>query len=335
MKPDTVEIVRQTDPGSVEITVGVPIYNEGGILDLLHRQLREACDRTGRSYEILFVNDGSTDASRAILGRLAEEDPHVTIVDLSRNFGHPAAFTAAVDLAAGNSVIVLDGDLQDDPGAIPDLLRVQAETQADVVYVVRGKRAEPGLHRLFVQLFNWLLCAGATHPFPANVGNYSLLGPRALRAIRQLPERLRYFPGLRAFVGFRQVPLVRDRGARYDRRSRLGFPGLVRLAAQAFFAHTRLVPTLLYGLGVILLLGGAALLLIRLAAPTFSLPGSGIVALAALVAGLVLFAQGLTCDLLTRVYREVSGRPAYLIDRVHRAAVLAEERSLSDTAAAR
>lgn len=306
----------------VELTVAMPVFNEAGILEHLHQRVTAACQTAGRSYEILFVNDGSTDGSAALLAGLAERDPHTTVVTLSRNFGHPAAFAAAVDLAGGRQLVVLDGDLQDDPDIIPELLRTQADTGAEVVYVERGRRAEGPLHRLAVQAFNHILTATAQHALPENVGNYSLLGERAVAALRQLPERQRYFPALRAFAGFKQVPFVCDRGSRYDHRSRVGYAGLVRLAAQAFFSHTRAIPYLLYGLaGALLGTAGLGIVYRLLCAVSGLSPirGSGFAVAGALLTGLVLFGQALVCDQLSRIHGEVTGRPVYIVDRIRRA----------------
>lgn len=307
--------------GVPALTVVLPLFNEAPVLAELHRRVTDACAATGLPYEVLFVNDGSTDDTAVRLADLAARDPHVSVVGLSRNFGHPAAFTAGLDLAAGESVIVLDADLQDDPAVIGELLRVRAAATAEVVYVVRGRRAEGPGHRLLVTLFNRLLCGTARHAIPGNAGNYSLLGPRALAALRALPERSRYFPGLRAFVGFRQVAVQVDRQRRYDARSRMGFRGLLRLAAQALYGHTALPQIAIGLLAAAALLAAGVLGLYRAACALLALSpaaGSGLAAWGALGTGLVLSAQAVLCGQLARVHAEVQGRPLYVVADLRR-----------------
>lgn len=201
-------------PSSTTFSVALPVYNEAGILEQLHALLTKACGEVDDDYEIVYVDDGSTDVTPELLAQLAAEDPHVTVVTLSRNFGQPAALAAAVELASGASLVVMDADMQDDPLAIPRLFEKARTDQAEVVYAVRIRRPEGRLMSLLFSTFHRLLSRSATFTLPPDAGSFGLLGPKALAQVRRMTERLRYFPGLRAFVGFRQVPLEVERGER-------------------------------------------------------------------------------------------------------------------------
>lgn len=305
----------------MRFTVALPVRDEAGVLEELHERLTEACSSTGEAYEILYVDDGSTDGSRKILQRLAYVDSHTSVVGLSRNFGHGAALAAAIDLASGESVILMDADLQDDPGAIPELLRIQSEQDADVVYAVRAGRRETLLMRLLFSVFHVLMARSATYTLPAHAGSFGLIGPRALSEIRRMTERLRYFPGLRAFVGFKQVAVEIPRGKRYDDKSRVGFRGLLRLAGAAFFAESRAPVTVLYWLSAMSLLAAAG---VGAYVAIAKIQGFAVVAWASIMTAVAFFSsviilgQALMCEYLSRVYEEVRGRPLYVVETIVR-----------------
>jgi glycosyltransferase involved in cell wall biosynthesis len=314
---------------SPTFSVALPVYNEEGILDQLHALLTKACSEVDDDYEILYIDDGSRDRTAEILAGLAADDPHVTVVTLSRNFGHPAALAAAVELAAGASLVVMDADMQDDPMAIPKLFQTARAEQAEVVYAVRRRRKEgPAMSFLF-RTFHRLLSRTASFTVPPDAGSFGLLGPTALAQVRRMTERLRYFPGLRAFVGFKQVALEMERGERYDRSSRVGLRGLVRLAGLAFFSQSRAPVMVLYALSGGSLLVALALLFyavvskaIGIALPSWA---STITAITFFSASIIL-GQALIAEYLARIYEEVRGRPPYIVKQVRGRTAGDEER---------
>jgi polyisoprenyl-phosphate glycosyltransferase len=304
---------------SPAFSVALPVYNEEGILDQLHALLTKACGEVGDDYQILYVDDGSRDRTPEILAALAADDPHVTVVTLSRNFGHPAALAAAVELAIGASLVLMDADMQDDPMAIPRLFETARAERAEVVYAVRRGRKEGPVMSFLFGTFHRLLSRTALFTVPPHAGSFGLLGPTALAQIRRLTERLRYFPGLRAFVGFKQVALEVERGERYDRSSRVGLRGLVRLAGLAFFSQSRAPVLVLYALSAISLLAALGLVLYALIdkALGLALPAwaSTITAIAFFSASIIL-GQALIAEYLARIYEEVRGRPTYIVKEV-------------------
>lgn len=294
----------------------MPVYNEYEILPRLHREISNECVGLGESFEILFVDDGSDDGSSDVLDALANEDSSVSVCHLSRNFGHPAALHAALDLARGEILILMDADLQDDPKLIPKLVEVHREQQADVVYVVRRRRKESLLMRIFFLVFHLVMSKASTYPVPRDSGSFGLVGGQALPEIRRLSERLRYFPGLRSFVGFKQVPLEAERGRRYDDSSRVGFRGLVRLAGLAFFSQSRAPVRVFYWFGG---LGILSAILLAVYALVGKIIGYAVVAWASTITTLAFFSsiiilgQALIAEYLSRIYEEVRSRPSYII----------------------
>ena len=222
-------------PSNRRISVVMPLYNEAGVLERLYRDTRRVLQDSGREFELLFVNDGSTDGSTEILESLADRDSDVKVLHLSRNFGHQAAVHAGLTRANGDAVIVMDTDLQDDPCRLPDFIRCW-EYGFDVVYAVRTKRKEGPFKRAMFYLFYRLLNLFSTVPIPNDAGNFGLIDRRVVDVLARLDEYDRYYPGLRRWVGFRQTGIRVERGRRHDRQPRVSYLGLFRLAKTALFS---------------------------------------------------------------------------------------------------
>ena len=196
-----------------EISVVVPLFNEERIVGELHRRLDKTLSAMRISYEILFVNDGSRDATPRLIDALHARDPNLSVLHLSRNFGHQPAVSAGLDHARGRAVMIMDGDLQDPPELIPRFIRLWREGN-DVVYAVRRKRKENAVKRLGYFTFYRLLRAISEIDIPLDSGDFCLMDRRVVEALRSLPEQARFVRGLRTFVGFRQVGLPYERAAR-------------------------------------------------------------------------------------------------------------------------
>jgi glycosyltransferase involved in cell wall biosynthesis len=296
----------------------LPAYNEVAVLDELVTQVTDACRRCTDSFELLFINDGSTDGTADKLDALAEAHDHVAVLHLSRNFGHQAALHAGLQRARGDAVIVMDSDLQDDPGAIPAFVE-RWKAGADVVYAVRASRKENPLKRLLFFGFYRLLNAMSTTPLPNDAGNFGLIDRAAAAAIGDLREGDRYFPGLRRWVGFKQEGVVVERGARYDGRPRVSTRGLFRLAATAVFSFSRVPLSVFY---VIALLSGLAFMGLA----SFTLyhrvfTGLAISGWTSTIMTTTFFgtlnALGIAVlgEYVVRIYDEVRDRPSYVVAR--------------------
>jgi len=301
------------------LSVVLPVYNEVKVLSQLLGQVRQAIAACGVKSEIIFVDDGSTDGSAPLLDRLARRHPEVRVIHFSRNFGHQAAVQAGLRHARGHAVVLMDSDLQDSPAAISQFLE-QWRAGHDVVYAVRVRRKESAPKRLLFAAFHRLMAAVATTPIPAEAGNFSLIDARAVRQIVALAERDRYLPGLRSWVGFRQIGIEVERGPRYDATPRVSLRGLWRLAKTAIFSFSTLPLTVFYLIGysaLAVFLGLGAFSLYCRLFTALAVPGWTSYILSASFFG-ALNALGISMlgEYVIRIYDQVRGRPLYLIDRM-------------------
>lgn len=308
------------------ISVVAPIFNEEVLVDRLHRELSAALASTGEAWEVVYVNDGSRDGSLGRLLTLQQQDPRIVVVDLSRNWGHQAALSAGLSIARGDAVVLMDGDLQDPPEVVPELLAAW-RAGSEVVIAERRTRHETGLRRLLFPLFYRFLGFLSDFPIPLNAGIFGVLDRKAVDAINSMRETNRYLPGLRAWAGFPTRVVFYDRQPRAAGTPKQTLWKLLRYAFDAIFSfsYKPLRLSLFTGLLVALFaIGyGIALTICRtLGIGMFGLPvvdgyTSTIVAILFL-GGTQLVSVGILGEYLGRVYDEVKRRPLFLIRDVHR-----------------
>ncbi len=303
------------------VSVVVPIYNESDVLDTLVSEIRrtfDLMDYPGR-YELVLVDDGSSDGSSDHLDFLSQRYAgQVRVVHLARNFGHTAAVRAGLDQARGDAIILMDGDLQDDPVAFHAFIEKWREGY-DVVYAVRTSRQEGlGLPMLF-QLFYRTLNRVAEIKMPLDAGNFSLMDRRVVSELSELPERNRYLPGLRAWIGHHQIGVPVPRRARYDDSTRVGIKGLWRLANNAIFSFSHMPLTLFRTLGLVAIVLSTVLIGY---ACYGKVSGQAVKAWLSqfitmtFFGGINLLGIGVIGEYVVRIYDEVKRRPAYVIDRI-------------------
>src|SRR3984885_7310258 len=215
------------------ISVVVPIFNEEELIRLFPAALADAMNEAAESWEVVYVNDGSTDSSLQLLKELQAEDDHVVVVDLSRNWGHMGAITAGLQTARGDAVVLMDGDFQDPPEVVPELVAAW-RGGAQVVTAVRRSRQESRkiLAALF-PLFYRVLGALSDYPIPLNAGIFGLLDRQAVDSINSLREGNRYLPGLRAWVGYKTGVVYYDRQDRAGGEGKLSFMSRIKYAMDA------------------------------------------------------------------------------------------------------
>lgn len=310
------------------VSVVIPVLNEVDTLDALYARLVEAFEGAGRSlnvdlfFEIVFVDDGSTDGTRERVRELCAADARVHLIEMSRNFGHQAAITAGVDHAAGDAVVVMDGDLQDPPEVIADMID-RWMGGVDVVYGVREvregdarlKRAAAAVH---YRLLRWL----SDTEIPVDSGDFRLMSRRVVDALGQMRERSRYLRGMVAWLGFRQEALTFRRDPRYAGEAKYTFRTLLKLSLDGITSFTDRPLKLASQLGLAVtgmaIVYGAWIIGARLVDPGRAFQGfSAIMVTILFLGGMQLFAIGILGQYLGRVYNQTKSRPLYVVgDRV-------------------
>src|SRR5579872_2500154 len=309
------------------ISIVVPIYNEEEIVKMFHSAVADSMIDIGEPWEVVYVNDGSRDSSLQLLKELQAEDEHVVVVDLSRNWGHMGAITAGLQTARGEAVVLMDGDFQDPPEVVPELVAAW-RAGAQVVTEVRRSRQESRkvLAALF-PLFYRVLGALSDYPIPLNAGIFGLLDRQAVDSINSLREGNRYLPGLRAWVGYKTGVVYYGRQERAGGEGKLTFLSRIKYAMDAItsFSYKPLrLSFVLAGFSTFLavILGISTL---GSHSPTNPL-GLGLASSIFFVGALVLLSLGVLGEYLGRVYDEVRNRPLSIISKVYYASqMLAEQ----------
>jgi len=305
------------------ISIVVPCYNEQENIRVLHERIVAVMGQVTADWELVFVDNGSRDESRQTFAEVAAQDPHVTVISLSRNFGSQAAYSSGLDYARGKAVICMDGDLQDPPEVIPELVARWLEGY-EVVYGDRVRRKAGLAMRLANKAFYRLLRRFSYIDIPLDAGDFGLLDRRVVDIMNSMPERNRLIRGLRAWVGFRQVgvPYVRD--ARHAGRSSNSFIDLFRWASTGLVSYSY-APLELISLmaGVVMVLAAVAIVVYTVL--YFIKPGAPQGFQTLLVAVLFLGAVQLLCfsiisEYIAKIFEEVKGRPKYIVGNVTNAA---------------
>lgn len=301
------------------LSVVVPCFNEEQVLRATHARLCEALGSLDLDYQIVYVDDGSRDATPVILTELASATDHVRVLQLARNFGHQIAVTAGIDHALGDAVVLIDADLQDPPEVIPQMLRLWAEGN-QVVYGVRARRAgESAFKRWTAAGFYRLISKMSDVPIPLDTGDFRLMDRCVVDVLRQMPERHRFVRGMVSWVGFRQAPLVYDRQARFAGESKYPLRKMLRFALDGVtsFSTVPLRWATWCGLGAsgIAMLGVIYAIADRLLTKSW-VPGWAALFVAVLfVGGVQLLSLGAIGEYVGRIYGETKARPLYVVAR--------------------
>jgi glycosyltransferase involved in cell wall biosynthesis len=310
---------RRTDPA---ISVVLPVLNEAAVLPALYRRLCDATAVWPGPSELIFVDDGSTDATLHMLRRLAQEDPRIKVVSFARNFGQQVAVSAGLEHVSGDVAVILDADLQDPPELVPRFIEKWREG-FDVVYGIRQKRKENIAKRASYAVFYRLLRALVPFDIPLDSGDFCLLDRRVVDTLNRLPERSRFVRGLRAWVGLPQlgVPYERDRRAAGD--TKYPFSKLLTLALDGIFSFSLRPLSLISWAGMLTAIAAFAGLLFFLVHSIIGfkifgyspgdVPGFTSVILSVLfIGGMQLFGLGVLGEYIGRIYEEVKARPLYV-----------------------
>jgi polyisoprenyl-phosphate glycosyltransferase len=304
-----------------DVSVVVPVYNEQDILGELHQRLVAALLRTGLTYELVFTNNASTDGSLAILKQLADSDPHVRVVSLSRNFGKQRSLTAGIDFAKGRAVVLIDADLQDPPELIPDMVRLWREGN-DMVYGQRVSREGEGrVKRSLTGVFYRLIAKLSDTPLPRDVGDFRLMDRKVVDALRSMREENRYLPGMVAWLGFRQCPLPYERKGRDAGRTHFSAGGLLRFAMDGITSFSDKPLRLSSAIGAFITFVSFIVMmwsvLRRIFDPASTIPGfTSVLAAVLFIGGVQLLSIGLLGEYVGRIYSETKHRPLYVVEEL-------------------
>jgi polyisoprenyl-phosphate glycosyltransferase len=296
------------------VSVSAPVLNEEEILETFYGRVRDALD--GFDWELVLVDDGSTDRTPELLAELAARDPRVRVVEFSRNFGYQAAVAAGIDHCRGDVVVTIDADLQDPPELIPDLI-AEWGRGADVVYAVRRERKGEGRLKLITaRWFSALFTRLAELDIPTNVGDFRLLDRRAVDSLRRMPERNRFMRGMTVWVGYQQSSVPYDRDPRYAGDTRYRWRTLLKISLDAIssFSHVPLQIATLLGFAVsfIAFLGIPYVIVSRIF-DVYVEGLSSILFAILFLGGVQLITLGIIGEYISRIYDEVKGRPLYLV----------------------
>jgi glycosyltransferase involved in cell wall biosynthesis len=303
------------------IAVVIPVYREEAVLPELFRRLDAVfATRPGEEWVTVFVNDGSRDRSGELLAARAAAVPGTRVLELSRNFGHQPALTAGLAHAAdADAAVTMDADMQDPPELIPQLVDAW-RGGAEVVLAVRRSRAEGGLRRAGFETFHALFGRLTDFPIENNTGTFGLLDRAAVAAFNALPEKHRFFPGLRAWIGFSHADILYDRQERAAGQPAQTMRRLIRYALDGIFSFSKLPLRLLTYVGCVVGLTGFALGLYYVVKRLINAENApmGFTTLAAVVlfiGGVQLIGIGILGEYLGRIYDEVKRRPNYIVRR--------------------
>ncbi len=301
------------------LSVVVPCFNEAEVLGETYRRLKSILGHLGDRLELVFVDDGSADATWQKLRELARSDARLTAVKLSRNFGHQFAISAGLDHSKGRYVAVIDADLQDPPELIPRMLEL-AQQGYDVVFGRRATRdGETALKKLTARLFYRVLNALSDTEIPQDVGDFRVISRRVVNILREMPERDRFMRGLVSWLGFRQIGLDYDREARALGRSKYPFSKMLRLALTGIssfsIAPLRACIYLSYLLFVLALLG-IVYVLWSWAALDAVRGWASLAILVLVLSGCNLFFTGVLGEYVGKTYFQTKMRPLYIVDEL-------------------
>jgi len=297
----------------------VPAFNEEPVIEETYKRLKKVMDGIGEPYELIFVNDGSSDRTGEILERIHHTDPHLKAIHFSRNFGHEAATTAGLDHASGQCIIIIDADLQDPPEIIPEMIEKWKQGY-EIVYGKRKQRkGESTLKKTTSALFYRFLQRMTEIDIPADVGDFRLIDRKVCNALKHMREKNRYMRGIISWVGFRQTAIEFVREERWAGETKYNLKKLLRLAWDAITAFSYKPLKIATYLGFALSGISFIYLLVVICEKLFTqktVPGwASIMVINLFFNGIVLIMLGLLGEYIGRIFEETKNRPLYIIHK--------------------
>jgi glycosyltransferase involved in cell wall biosynthesis len=301
------------------LSIAIPVFNEEENLPKLAARLTTAIAALPfDDYEIIFVDDGSSDATPSLLASFHESDSHIRVIRFSRNFGHQAALQAGMDESRGDALVFMDADLQDPPEVIADFV-AQWRAGYEIVYAVRKKRKENVFKRASYKVFYRSLQAVANIDVPLEAGDFCLMDRRVVNALKALPERNRFLRGLRSWIGFAQIGVEYERQARLAGTPKYTLGKLLGLALSGYIGFSALPLRVASALGTLSALAGLGLMVWAVLQKITGHPTpwgwASTVSMILFMGGMQLGVLGIVGEYLSRTYDEVRRRPLYIVSR--------------------
>lgn len=298
-------------------SIVVPVYNEELVIMETYKRLKTVMDGLNEPYELIFVNDGSRDATAKIAGNICDTDKHVKFVDFSRNFGHQIAITAGMDYSTGDAIVVIDADLQDPPEIIPEMIRKWREGY-DVVFGKRIKRqGETFFKKLTAKVFYRFLKSMTEVDIPVDTGDFRLIDRKVCNALKEVNEKSRYVRGIISWLGFKSIGVEFVREKRFAGETKYPLKKMVKFAFDAVASFSYKPLKLASYAGVTISIVSFLYLLVVLYQGLFT--NSTITGWASTLAvslffnGIILIILGIVGEYIGRIYDEVKGRPLYIV----------------------
>lgn len=299
-------------------SVVIPVYNEEANLGELYRQLLAMLKIKDKTYEIIFINDGSKDKSLSILSALNKKDKQVKVVNLSRNFGQQAAVMAGLESAAGEIVATVDADLQDPPEVLSQMLD-RVEEGYDVIYGISSSRRDPPVRKLMFNLYYFFMDRLSSFKLPKHAGIFAVMRRPVVATLLTLPERNRWIPALRAWVGFKQLGFSYQKPARFAGREAQSFSKLFKMGMDAIFSFSYVPLRLATYLGLAVSFFSFVVIIdvlyAKLVVGTAILGWASPLVSTLFIGGVQLLILGIIGEYLGRIYDEVKQRPTYVISQ--------------------
>jgi glycosyltransferase involved in cell wall biosynthesis len=305
------------------LSVVAPCFNEEAGLREFYRRMTGACTSAVKDdYEIVLINDGSRDGTWSIMCDLALHDPKIVAINFSRNYGHQLALTAGLQYCRGSRILIIDSDLQDPPELLGEMLRVMDDENADVVYGQRRQRAGETLSkRLTAAMFYRTLQYLIDIDIPVDAGDFRLMSRRALDVLNAMPEHHRFMRGMVSWIGFRQVPFLYDRDARFAGVTGYPLSRMIRFGLDAITSFSIAPLHFASGLGILFGLGGLFMLSYTLGSWLVGRTVAGwtsLMIITLIIGSVQLIVFGVLGEYLGRLYMEAKRRPLYVIESVVR-----------------
>jgi len=300
------------------ISVAIPIFNEQENLPELRRRMTLALDSTGEDWELILVNDGSRDRSPEMIREMHRQDPRIKLINLSRNFGHQPAVTAGMHHARGDCVILIDGDLQDPPEVIPEMV-AKWKQGFQVVLGERTSRAERGTRGIGFRLFYPLMRAITDLPSAPDAGIFGLMDRQVVTEFNRLPERNRFIPGLRAWLGFKQASVLYDRQERAAGKAKQTLRHLLKYAIDGMLSFSYKPLRAVTYMGFTVSIGSFLLAVfylidfIRKGGRTYGSGFTTLILCVLFLGGVQLICTGILGEYIGRIYEEIKQRPLYVV----------------------